>query len=162
MKPGTLRRLRSLVARDQGAQIADFAAVLPMLIMMIFGILWFGRAFNIYTTLNHAARAAAEAAAVPSCVSCGNGFSSDTTIQDNVVNPILAASHLDPAQVQNFSVQRDVVMNPNSGSDVLGATVTMAYPYNFKLNGLTCCPPVLTPLTLGVTINAQAQAREEN
>ena len=157
-----MKRIVSWLWQDRAAQIADFAAILPMLVMLIFGILWFGRAFNIYTTVNHAARAAAEAAAVRNCASCGNGFQSDATIQNNVVNPILTASHLDPGQIQNFNVQRDVIINPNSGSDVVGTVVSMKYPFNFKLNGVTCCPPALTPITLGVTINAQAQAQEEN
>jgi hypothetical protein len=157
-----VKRILSWLWQDRGAQIAEFAAVVPMLVMLIFGILWFGRAFNIYTTVNHAARAAAEAGAVRSCAICGNGFPTDATIQNSVVNPILAASHLDPGQVQSFQVHHDVIMNPHSGSNVLGTVVSMKYPFNFKLNGMTCCPPVLTPVTLGVTINAQAQAQEEN
>ena len=162
VKTSITKRLSLFVSRDHGAQIADFAAVLPMLVMLIFGILWFGRAFNIYTTVNHAAQAAAQAAAARTCATCGNGFQSDLTIQNNVVNPILLASHLDPSQLHFSPVQHGVVLNPNSGSNVLGTVVTMTYPYNFKLNGLTCCPPALIPLTLGVTINAHAQVAEEN
>lgn len=79
-----------------------------------------------------------------------------------MVDPILTASSLDPAQVQTFTVVHDVDMNPTSGSNVRGVVVTMTYPYNFKLNGLSCCPPALTPVSLGVVINGRAESKEEN
>ena len=40
--------------------------------MLLFGIMWFARAFNIYTTMNRAARAGALAAAAHNCATCGN------------------------------------------------------------------------------------------
>jgi Flp pilus assembly protein TadG len=161
-----IRRAWIIVARLSGdtcaAEIAELASVLPLLIVMIFGILWFGRAFNIYTTVHHAARAAADAAAVRTCATCGNGIVGDATIQSSVVNPILTASHLDPAQLAMPPIRRDVVMNPNSGNNVLGVVVTLNYPYRFTLNGITCCPPALTPVAVGITVHATAQAQEEN
>jgi len=154
--------LRLLFKRDQGAQIAEFAAVIPMLIMMIFGILWFGRAFNIFTTVNHAAQAAARAGAAPTCATCpsGNTLPTETTIKTTVVDPIFQASRLAPPISSDFTLTHGQPLNP--GGTVVGTVVTLSYPYNFKLNWLTCCPPSLTPLTLGVTINAHAQAQEEN
>jgi Flp pilus assembly protein TadG len=149
------------LSQERGAQIADFAAVLPMLVMMIFGILWFGRAFNIYTTVNHATRAAAEAAALHNCATCGNTPSDTGTIENQIVDPIFAAAHLDPSLKGNYGIDRSTVTLP-SGIQVNLYTAHMRYPYNFKLNGLTCCPPALTPITLGVTIRAQARAQEEN
>src|SRR5436190_878373 len=108
----------------RGAQIAEFAAVAPMLIAMIFGILWFGRAFNIYTTVNHAVREAAQAAATRTCARCGNTFPSDGSIESDVIDPILAASHLDPAQKQNYTVTHGVIENPSSSPKVTGTVVT--------------------------------------
>jgi Flp pilus assembly protein TadG len=147
--------------QDRGAQVAEFAAVVPMLIMIIFGILWFGRAFNIYTTVNHAVRAAAEAAALHQCATC---TASTADIEANVVNPILSASHLDPGLKQGFSITPVVISAATipDAPDITGFNAQMSYPYNFKLNGVTCCPPALTPVTVGVTITAQAQAKEEN
>ncbi len=156
------RSISWFASQDVGAQIAEFAAVAPLLVMVIFGILWFGRAFNIYTTVNHAVRNAAQAAATRSCASCGNTFPTTGSVETDVIDPILSASHLDPAQKQNFTIVHGVIENPSSSPRVTGAKVTLSYPYNFKLNGITCCPVALTPLTLGVTINAQAQAQEEN
>lgn len=153
----------SRLLRDaSGAEIAEAAVVLPLLFMMLFGIMWFARAFNIYTTVNRAARQGALAEAANNCATCGNASRTSNDIRDNVVYPILIASHLDPGQVQNFNVQRDVILNPGSPIIEHGTVVSLDYPFNFKLNGLSCCPPRLSPLTTGVMIRAQAQARQED
>jgi hypothetical protein len=145
-----------------GAEIAEAAVVLPLLFMLLFGIMWFARAFNIYATVNRAARQGALAAAANNCATCGNVRQTQANIQSNVVNPILVASHLDPGQVQNFSVLWDQPLNPGSPLVERGTVVSLDYPYNFKLNGISCCPPTLSPITTGVTIRAQAQARQED
>jgi TadE-like protein len=155
-----------IALRDEsGAEMAELAFVMPLLFMLLFGIMWFGRAFQIYSTVNQAARAAAEAAALPSCpaASCGNTFpnSNAAYIQTNVVNPILVAAHLDPTQVQAFSLQTNQVLNPSSTPQEIGTIVSFTYPYSFKLNGISCCPLAMVPITNGITLTARAQAREE-
>lgn len=152
------RRLVGVARDTRGAQVAEFAAVLPLLIMILLGIMWFGRALNIYTTLHRAARAAAQASAIHSCATCGNTLPAD--VQTSVVNPILTVARLDPGQVQGFGIDR-VVMSSTSTPQINGFEAHLSYPYTFKLNGLTCCPPALTPIVLGVTITARSQAREE-
>jgi Flp pilus assembly protein TadG len=147
--------------RESGNEIAEAAFVLPLLFMLLFGILWFGQAFRIYATVNRAAREAAQAAAVPSCASCGNAFRNATYIQNNVVNPVLLAAHLDPSRVQAFNLQQNQILNVSSNPQEHGAIVSFSYPFSFKLNGITCCPPALVPITNGITISVQAQAREE-
>ena len=63
----------SRLLRDAaGAEIAEAAVVLPLLFMLLFGIMWFARAYNIYTTVNRAARQGALAAAANNCATCGN------------------------------------------------------------------------------------------
>jgi hypothetical protein len=156
----TIRLLSRLLGGTSGAEIAEAAVILPLLFMLLLGIMWFGRAFNIYATINHAAREGAQAAAAHSCASCGNVTPTAANIR-SVIDPILSASHLDPAQVQNFNLQH-VVLNPASPLPELGAVVSFDYPYNFKLNGLSCCPPTLSPITTGVVLNARAQAKEED
>jgi len=169
---------RRLIMQDEsGAEMAELAFVLPLLFMLLFAILWFGRAFQIYSTVNQAARAAAEAAAVPSCATCGNTFytscsGSSCALKTSVVDPILQAAHLDPNQVQGFTSLTGQVLNcsppaappsscPSSLPQEIGAVVTFTYPYSFRLNGFTCCPPAIVPITNGITFTAQAQARTE-
>jgi len=148
---------RKIATDCRGQEIAEAALVLPLVFMLLLGIVWFGRAFNIYATLNRAAREGALAAASPACATCGNTFRTQADIQNNVVNPILQAAHLDPGQLQNFTL----TTVPGSISTETESQVSMSYPWNFKLNGVTCCPFSLTPITTGITITAQAQAREE-
>jgi hypothetical protein len=165
MKHKTRQKIKAferLVWETTGAEIAEAAVVLPLLFMLLFGIMWFARAFNIYTTVNRAARQGALAAAANNCATCGNARQTQANIQTNVVNPILTAAHLDPAQVQNFSVLWDQPLNPGSPIVEQGTVVSLDYPYNFKLNGITCCPPALSPITTGVVIKAKAQARQED
>ncbi len=145
-----------------GAEIAEAAVILPLLFALLFGIMWFARAFNIYTTINRAARQGALAAAANNCATCGNTRQSLANIQNNVVNPILAASHLDPGQVQNFTVLWDQPLNPGSPPVEYGAVVSLQYPYSFKLNGISCCPPTISPITNGIIMTARAEARQEN
>ncbi len=42
--------------RDRGAVMAEAALIMPLLILLIFGLVEFSRAFNAQITLNHAAR----------------------------------------------------------------------------------------------------------
>lgn len=110
---GLMHRWKRTIRDGAGQEIAEAAIVLPLFFLFLGGILWFGRAFNIYATVNRAAREAAQAAAAPTFGSCGNAFSNATTIQNNVVSPILRAAHLDPTLVKNFALN-NVVLNPSS------------------------------------------------
>ena len=49
---------------EQGQTMTEFALVLPILIVLLFGIIQFGIAFNNYVTLTDAVRAGARKAAV--------------------------------------------------------------------------------------------------
>ncbi|GAA1051451.1 TadE/TadG family type IV pilus assembly protein [Dietzia natronolimnaea] len=42
--------------RDRGAAAVEFALVVPILLTLVIGIIEFGRAYNIQTTLSNAAR----------------------------------------------------------------------------------------------------------
>lgn len=48
---------------DRGAAAVEFALVLPVLLLILFGIIDFGRALNAQITLTNAARAGAQMAA---------------------------------------------------------------------------------------------------
>ncbi|MHB1593083.1 MAG: TadE/TadG family type IV pilus assembly protein [Streptosporangiaceae bacterium] len=62
-------------ARDRGAVAVEFALLLPLLLLIIFGIIDFGRAFNAQVTLTQAAREGArlEALGQPNVVSRTQG-----------------------------------------------------------------------------------------
>jgi Flp pilus assembly protein TadG len=51
--------------RDRGAAAAEFAVVVPVLLMLVFGIIDFGRMASAWISLTAAARAGAQAEAIP-------------------------------------------------------------------------------------------------
>ena len=69
--PMKMSRLRKIVSGTVGSEIAEAALVLPIFFMIMLGIYWFGRAFNVYATINHAAREGARVAAAQTCATCG-------------------------------------------------------------------------------------------
>jgi len=97
-------RLRQVAAGTEAAEIAEAALVLPIVFMLLFGIIWFGRAFNIYTTITYAAREGAQVAAQPTCATCGNTASSATNVANRVLQ-VLQASHIDTssASLQQYT-----------------------------------------------------------
>ena len=44
------------IERDSGQEIAEAALVLPILFLILLAIFWFGRAFNIASTIERAAK----------------------------------------------------------------------------------------------------------
>src|SRR6266851_2188482 len=108
MKSFFSRARSSLLRQDRGSEIAEAAVVLPVLFLLIFSIYWFGQAFSIYGTINHAAREGARTAAVPACASCGavctwqgSNMPCDTPVISAVNNALIAA-HLRPELAQPF------------------------------------------------------------
>src|SRR5262252_9778251 len=77
-----LRLLRGLSQTD-GAEIAEAALVLPIVFTFLLGIVWFGRAFQIYSTITQAAQQGAVTAARSTCATCGD-TNDDTTVQNAV------------------------------------------------------------------------------
>lgn len=58
------RRPAPASAPDRGAAAVEMALVLPLLLLLVFGVIDFGRMFNAQLTLTEAAREGARAAAV--------------------------------------------------------------------------------------------------
>jgi Flp pilus assembly protein TadG len=108
------------IRHEQGQTMTEFAIVLPVLVLLVFGVIQFGILFNNYVTLTDAARAGARKAAVSRSAS----------------NPVGATV----TQVQNSAsdlTQSDLAVTVTStwapASDV---TVTATYPYSINLLGL--------------------------
>jgi len=99
----TEKVLRLFVRDTRGAEIAEAAAVLPLMFMVLLGIFWFGQAFSLYGAITRAAQEGARAGAVPTCTTCGAGATTYATNASNAVNATLIASHLDPALMQTPS-----------------------------------------------------------
>jgi Flp pilus assembly protein TadG len=147
---------RRLAVETRATEIAEAAAVLPLMFMMLLGIFWFGQAFSIYGAITRAAQEGARAGAVPYCTTCA-GSNSPTTNVSNAVNNVLNAAKLDPSLVHSstptvvacpgFSIQPGTcpsngvcvqypiqLSNSSLGtSPVCGILVTLQYPFRFWL-----------------------------
>jgi len=103
------RRTARNATRDRGAAAVEFALLLPMLLLLVFGIIDFGRALNAQITLTQAAR---------------EGARLDALGRSNVASGTqAAATGLSPVSVT-------VVTSclPNATGD---AKVTASYVFNF-------------------------------
>jgi hypothetical protein len=96
-----LKRIACQLGSTDGAEIAEAALVLPLVFMLLLGIVWFGRAFNIYSTIQQAAQQGAITAAREPCATCtgGNAPPGVATV-DSVVTAVLQASSLSSSQIQ--------------------------------------------------------------
>jgi len=175
-------RILSRLGKTDGAEIAEAALVLPLVFTLLLGIIWFGRAFNIYSTIAQAAQQGAITAARSTCATtCLNAPASDAAVTA-AVSGVLQASSLDPTQIPvnssppappicanlppalpqgctttgNITVCRNAQLNPTAGqTQVCGAVVGFQYPFQFYLP--------FTSLNLQlITMTAQAQSRMEN
>lgn len=116
---------------EQGQAVTEFALILPILALLLFGVIQFGIAFNNYITVTDAVRVGARKAAVSRQAADPTG----TTIGQ----VRSAASDLDQAQL-NVSVTTSWVQ----GSDV---TVSASYPYTISLLGVVVQSGQLTSST---------------
>ena len=91
-------QLRRLASESEGTEIVEAAIVMPLMFMVLLGIFWFGRAYSIYATINHAAREGARIGVAPTCATCGNVETSADAMAARVAIA-LQASNLKPARV---------------------------------------------------------------
>lgn len=123
---------RRMVFETTGTEIAEAAAVLPLMFMVLLGIFWFGQAFSIYGAITRAAQEGARAGAAVYCTTCTSGNSA-TTNATNAVNNALTQAQLDPTKVQSLSVQVPIQLaSASSGTGgVNGVSVSFQYPFQF-------------------------------
>jgi Flp pilus assembly protein TadG len=98
---------------ESGQSLVEFALIVPLLILLLFGIVDFGRIFHAYLTIDHAGREAARAASIGK---------DDTQVKSTAVTDAVGIS---------LTTDR-VVISPNgtrvSGNDV---SITITYPITF-------------------------------
>jgi hypothetical protein len=181
-----LRILRQL-GRADGTEIAEAAVVLPLLFTFLLGIVWFGRAFQVYSTITQAAQRGAVTAARASCATCplpadnwsGTNFPGDTTV-NNAVYAITDASNLDEALITQNPPSTPFpacpLPAPAPACSPIGNPITICRSVKLNANSTPAqCGVVVTfkypfqlylPFTSlnlqQVMLTAQAQTRMEN
>lgn len=174
--------IRRLATETRGAEIAEAAAVLPLMFMILLGIFWFGQAFSIYGAITRAAQEGALAGSyAPNCSTCG--VDSLTQRKANAISAAQAAltgSQLDLSLVQQpatppsftaclggtpscdaaasgqFCIQAPVRLATDAGSTgACGISVSFQYPFQFWL-------PFTSLNKQKIWINSSALAKFEN
>ena len=107
--------------RDRGVAAVEFALLLPMLLLLIFGIIDFGRALNAQITLTQAAREGARIASVDNPLT-GAPYPV-TTVQSVTVNAATGLSGV-TAAVTN-------ACQANSGLGASPVAVKASYSFTF-------------------------------
>ncbi len=111
---------RSRRKRQQGQTLTEFAMVLPLLALLLFGVIQFGIVFHQYVTLTDAVRAGGRQGAV------SRDLANPTAVVVDRVRR--SAADLDPGQLGI-----SVTSTWTQGDDV---TVTATYPYDINLLGV--------------------------
>jgi hypothetical protein len=146
-------RLWTGVRSDRGSQLLEAALVLGILLSLVFGIIFISRAFSASETMTLAAREGARLALAPSCATCGNQRPSASEVQEEVRRFLRAAS-FDPDEMQNFSVEWDVVLNPGQFPTERGVILSFQYPYDLWIP--------FTPVNVtSLALRAEARMRQE-
>jgi hypothetical protein len=136
-----MSRMLHRLGRVDGAEIAEAALVLPIVFMFLLGIVWFGRAFNIYSTITQAAERGAATAGRPACATCllpadnwnGTNFPGDTTVENSIFS-VMDASSLDRTQIMTYA--------PSGLQSCPSPAPLMDCPHTTG-NGITVCRSVL-------------------
>jgi len=129
--PGFQMFKRFSSKREKGQTLTEFALVLPILALLLFGVIQFGIVFHQYVTLTDAVRAGARQGAVGRHVSDPAGDAEDRVRE--------SAGDLDQSKL---SVT--VTSSWEQGEDV---TVSASYPYDISLLGFVVKSGDLTSTT---------------
>jgi hypothetical protein len=136
-------RWKRLAGETGGSEIAEFAAVVPILVLLLFAILWFARAFNIYTTITYAAREGAQVAVVgknASCATCGAPVPTAADVEARVAE-VLRASHIDPSQIKTYTPSPAPDPGSCGGSSTPAKSGNVNLFTNVQLNNTSSTPP---------------------
>jgi Flp pilus assembly protein TadG len=109
------------IKTEQGQTMAEFTLVLPIFVVLLFGIIQFGIAYNNYVTLTDAARAGARKGAV------SRNVGPQTACEDQVK---ASATGLDSSKLQ-------VTCSPTGGwAPGTDIRVDAQYPFTISLFGI--------------------------
>jgi hypothetical protein len=136
-----MKRWFNIFRSTEASEIAEMAMVLPVMFLVFLGIFWVGRSYNIYATVNHAAREGARAAVQPPCGSCSGTWDSTAvlTAVDTAVSNSLQADRLNPSSI--------TAPNPDPSSTVQNCPGLTATCNSTSHNITVCTSALVTPTT---------------
>jgi Flp pilus assembly protein TadG len=125
-------KMRKLFLKDKkGQSIIEFAVILPILLMVLFGITEFGRAIMVTNVLNTASREGARLAAVSS-------VSDSLSVRARVVE-VLDAANIDAKAItiQFLVSEKSVEVTVTTDFEVLSGGILDPFIGTFELKGKT-------------------------
>jgi Flp pilus assembly protein TadG len=112
--------------RRRGQALVEFALIVPMLLLLVLGVVEFGRAWNVYQTITDATRQGARTAVLARC-----SITPDTVAA--TANQILFAAGLDTASAIKTLTPAPPMFgcgpNPNTSGST---TLVISYPYTLQ------------------------------
>jgi len=143
-------RSSASLGAERGAEIVEMAFVLTALVALMFGIISFSRAYNVYQTITRAAREGARMAALPSSVYDGDTYVDGTTAYTSPTSPIftsyiapaLEASNLNPSActssgetncIANYSESVGWLAPSGTADNQCGISISFTYPYRLMI-----------------------------
>jgi Flp pilus assembly protein TadG len=110
-------------SHEDGAELIEFALVLPMMLLVMFGIIDFGLLFQRYLVVTNAAREGARVAVLP-------GYT-DADVQARVAQYLTAAGLTEAAPPP--TIEQSVACA--GGQSISVERVTVQYPYSYSVVG---------------------------
>src|ERR671936_2820662 len=125
----SLRRVLSRCRDERGTSLTEFALVLPLLLLLILGMVDFGKAINYWIDETHLANEAARWAVVNKNPGSGSGLTLQRYILDQVDT---AELHGDvPGTQPTAHAARVCISFPNSNSQNVGDPVKVSVTYDY-------------------------------
>jgi Flp pilus assembly protein TadG len=161
----------------QAAEIAEFAIVLPILLLLVLAMFWVGQAYNISNNLNKAATDGLAAALKNTCATCGNAAASKVQIAD-ALEKAFQAGNLKAGNLQAYTPKSGTPAC--SGTAVSSVTSSTGVTYSLEIcTGMPLWPastvlgtrvamqystPIASPIAAfkSLTLQAVVQGRPEN
>jgi Flp pilus assembly protein TadG len=161
----------------EAAEIAEFAIVLPILLLLVLAMFWVGQAYNISNNLNKAATDGLAAALKNTCATCGNTAASKVQIAD-ALEKAFQAGNLKAGNLQTYAPKSGTPAC--SGTAVSSVTSSTGVTYSLEIcTGMPLWPastvlgtrvamqystPIASPIAAfkSLTLQAVVQGRPEN
>ena len=117
-----------MLRNNRGAALVEMALILPLLLLIVFGIFEFGRAMFIVNTLNNAAREGARRASVsPAPINVEAFVSESISFAHPGLNVSISNNNPTPGSGTAITVTATLPFQP--------VTAIVPFPENFTLSG---------------------------
>lgn len=185
MKPGRAANMRAstlagpveMAVQTEGAQLLEFAMVLPFLLVILVGIIQFGGAFLLKQKMANAAREGARIVVSNglSDTSCGSApcsiqaaaaavadYMTNTGVDSSCINPSSLSSAgtfmwtVSCANGISIKINRDLPYTTAAGQPLTGTQVTLTYPYSWFFNNVIKLLVPSSSLSLPTTLTETA------